>query len=89
MTSAINVRADKDIKQQAEQICSDLGISMSTAVNMFLRAIVRNRGIPFELQLKKPNKTTIKALEEAGKIANDNKVKGYNNIEDLKKALEV
>ncbi len=91
MTNAtnLNIRTDKEVKKQAEMICSELGITMTAAVNMFLRAVVRKRGIPFELQLEKQNETTLKAIEEGRKIAKDDIVKGYTNIEDLKKALEI
>ncbi len=88
-TTNLNIRTNKDVKQEAEDICSQLGINMTTAVNMFLRALVRKRGIPFELQLEKPNETTIKAIEEGRKIAKDDSVKGYSDIKSLRKALEV
>ncbi len=88
-TTNLNIRTNKDVKQEAEAICSQLGINMTTAVNMFLRALVRKRGIPFELQLEKPNETTIKAIEEGRKIAKDESIKGYTDIKSLRKALEV
>ena len=37
----LNIRTDKDVKEQAEQIFAELGINMSTAVNMFLRTTIR------------------------------------------------
>ncbi len=88
-TTNLNIRTNKDVKQEAEFICSELGINMTTAVNMFLRAMVRRRGIPFELQLEKPNETTIKAMEEGRIIAKDDSVKSYTDINSLRKALEV
>ncbi len=84
----LNIRTDKEIKKQAEMICSELGINMTSAVNMFLRAIIRKRGIPFELQLEKENETTLKAIEEGRKIAKDNNVKSYTDMKELREALE-
>ncbi len=45
----INLRVDDDVKRGAEQALSDIGISMSTAINVFLRKVARERRIPFEL----------------------------------------
>lgn len=86
-TTNLNIRTNKKIKQQAESICSELGMNMTTAVNMFLRAMVRKRGLPFELQLEKPNKTTLQAIKEGREIAKDDSIKGYTDMKDLREAL--
>lgn len=88
-TTNLNIRTDKAIKDQAEVIFSELGLNMTTAVNIFLRTTIRENGIPFNLKLEIPNNTTIAAIEEGRKIAQDTDIKGYSNIDDLKKALEV
>lgn len=62
---------------------------MTTAINIFLRTTIREKGIPFNLKLDIPNNTTLMAIEEGRKIAKDKSVKGYTNIDDLRKALEV
>lgn len=46
----LNIRVDDILKQQAELIFSDLGISLSAATTMFLKQVVRYNGIPFELR---------------------------------------
>ena len=88
-TTNLNIRTDKDIKDQADAIFSELGLTMTTAVNMFLRAAVREHGIPFALKVDVPNEITVAAIEEGRRIASDSSVKGYSTIEDLKAALEV
>ena len=50
-TSNVFARVEPDIKEQAEAILAELGIPMSNAVGMFLRQIVMQRGIPFEMKL--------------------------------------
>lgn len=50
-TSNIFIRVEPEIKEQAEQVLDKLGIPMSNAVGMFLRQIVLQRGIPFEVKL--------------------------------------
>ena len=46
-----NVAFEPEVKEQAEQVLDQLGIPMSNAVGMFLRQIVLQRGIPFEVKL--------------------------------------
>lgn len=50
-TSNVFARVEPDIKEQAEEILEKLGIPMSNAVGMFLRQVVMQRGIPFEMKL--------------------------------------
>ena len=88
-TTNLNIRTDKEIKEQAEQIFSDLGLNMTTAVNMFLRSTIRENGIPFDLKLEVPNEVTAAAIEEGRRIAFDPDVKGYTDISELKAALEL
>ena len=45
----INVRTDSELKKQAQEIFDDLGLDMSTAINVFLRQVVRQEAIPFEI----------------------------------------
>ena len=85
----LNIRTEKDVKEQAERIFSELGLNMTTAVNMFLRIVIRENGIPFPLKLDTPNETTAAAIEEGRRIAADPNVRGYTSIEALKKALDV
>ena len=88
-TTNLNIRTDKEIKEAAEKIYSSLGLNMTTAINMFLRASIRESGIPFDLKRDVPNDETIKAIEEGRMIAKDTNVKSYDNMDDLRKALEV
>ena len=54
----LNILTDNTIKNQAQEIFNELGLNMTTAVNMFLRTAIREHGIPFELKLEVPNDTT-------------------------------
>ena len=88
-TTNLNIRTDKEIKEQADKIFSELGLNMTTAINIFLRTTIRENGIPFPLKLEATNDTTIAAIEEGRRIASDPSVKGYLNMEDLKAALDL
>lgn len=91
MTNAnISIRIDAETKERANELFNKLGLTMTTAVNIFLKTAIRENGIPFELKLEKePNETTLEAMREAGRIARDENVKGYDNIEELREALGV
>ena len=88
-TTNLNIRTDKEIKDQADKIFSELGLSMTTAINIFLRTTIRENGIPFALKLDVPNETTAAAIKEGRRIASDSSIKGYTNMEDLKAALDI
>lgn len=51
---ATTIRIDPEVKREATAILDELGLSMSTAVNAFLRALVREGGMPFEMRVKTP-----------------------------------
>ena len=88
-TTNLNIRTDKEMKERAEAIFFELGLNMTTAINIFLRTTIRENGIPFALKLDIPNAITASAIEEGRKIAYDDTVKKYSNIDDLRKALEI
>lgn len=45
----ISLRVDDEVKKNAEQTLNDIGLSMSTAINIFLKTVAREKRIPFEL----------------------------------------
>ena len=51
MNTSMNIRMNSEIKKQAQELFSQFGLDMTTAVNMFLRQAIRQQGIPFTLQL--------------------------------------
>ncbi len=97
LTSAINVNVDKKIKNEATNILKDLGLNMSTFINMALTQVVKRNGVPFEVVNPKEEYDLYKyftkeELDETAKeleyIKNHlNEYKENNNWEDLKKEL--
>ncbi len=83
----LNIRTSKETKAAAEKIFDELGINTSTAFNIFLKAVIRENGLPFDMRVERPNAETIAAIEEGRKIAHDPNVKGYTSIEELRAAL--
>lgn len=85
----LNIRTEKAIKDQAEEIFNELGLNMTTAINMFLRSTIREHGIPFDLKLEMPTDTTVAAIEEGKKMLSDPSAPRYSSMEALKAALEI
>lgn len=65
--TTMNIRVDSEIKDTAKEIFAELGMDLTTAVNVFLRQSIREHGIPFDLKLNIPNKETRKAIMESEK----------------------
>lgn len=64
-TSNIYVRVEPDIKEQAEAVLEKLGIPMSNAVSIFLRQVVMQNGLPFEVKIPNTKPLSISSLSEA------------------------
>ncbi len=84
--ATINFRVDESVKSQAAKVFEELGLDVTTALNIFLRAAIYYNGIPFEI--RRPNPETLEAMQEAERIAKDDTVPSYSNIEDLMEALD-
>ncbi len=84
-TTNINVRIDENLKKDADQLFSDLGLNMSTAITMFLKSAISNNGIPFEIKRKEPNAETIAAIEDV--LNGRNLVGPFNSVDKLMEDL--
>lgn len=56
-----NIRIDPDLKEQANAVFEELGLTLSTAVNVFLRAVVREGGMPFDVKLARTGDRAMEA----------------------------
>jgi DNA-damage-inducible protein J len=63
-TINLSIRMERDLKEQAERLFAELGMNMTTALNIFVRQSVRQGKIPFEISLNRPNAETMAALRE-------------------------
>ena len=91
-TATFNMRIDAEIKEQAEDLFSSFGITVSDAVTMFLYKSVAERGLPFELKQKRYNKETERGMAEVRRIAkevNAGRRKPDGSFEDLLKELNI
>ncbi|MBS3947143.1 MAG: type II toxin-antitoxin system RelB/DinJ family antitoxin [Dethiobacter sp.] len=63
-TSNVSARVKPEIKEQAEKVLDQLGIPMSNAIGLFLRQVVLQRGIPFEIKLPQSKPLSLGNLSE-------------------------
>jgi len=63
LDATVRARVDVELKQDVEKILSEIGLSTSQAITMFMKGIRRERGIPMELKI--PNEETIQAMKDA------------------------
>jgi DNA-damage-inducible protein J len=82
-TAMIRARVEPDLKAEAEQILSELGITATAAITIYYRQIVLQRRLPFDVLL--PNATTRKALNQAAAGKN---LLSASNAEELFRRLE-
>ena len=87
-TVPTQIRIDADTKRQATVLFGQLGIDMSSAVNLFLHQCIMRGGLPFAVEVPQYNQSVLDAMAEARKISRAPNVPGYTSMEDLKAALE-
>ena len=83
-TVSVNLRMDSEIKNQLEDFCKDVGLSMSAVFTIYAKKIIAENKIPFEITGSKPNKETLNAFEEAKDIvAHPEKYKKYSSAQEM------
>ena len=87
-TSSIHIRVEPQIKEKVEKILESLGMTSTEAINIYLRQIIINSGIPFEIknpQFKDEMMDAIKEAEEMDK--NPENYKSFETVEDFMEDL--
>lgn len=83
-SATVNIRMDSELKQQFEAFCSDMGMSMTTAINIFAKKAVREYRIPFEIGAEIPNAETLEAIREVQRMkANPSLGKSYTDVDAM------
>ncbi len=87
-TASFSIRMDKQVKEASEALFQDLGMNMTTAINVFLRQAIRTGGFPFEIKLDQPNRETMLALLESEALLGNTKVKRYADVDEALRELK-
>ena len=62
--ATVSIRMNADLKKQFEAFCDDMGLTMTSAFNMFAKKTVREYRIPFEIGGERPSAETLAAMAE-------------------------
>lgn len=81
-TTPTQIRIEESIKKQAVELLEGLGLNLSDAVNMFLRQVILQNGIPFEVKYPEFKPEVIEAMEEAKRISRDPNTKRYSSFSE-------
>ncbi|VPE84580.1 addiction module antitoxin, RelB/DinJ family [Streptococcus pneumoniae] len=81
---SISIRLDSEVKEQAQQVFSNLGMDMTTAINIFLRQAIQYQGLPFDVRLDE-NRKLLQAL--TGLDQNRNMSQSFESVSDLMEDL--
>ena len=87
MTSNYTMRLDTELRREAEALFSDLGMSLATAFQIFLKQAIQEQGLPFPVKKKQPNKVTLAAMKEAMEIAESPDAKTYSSASEMMKDI--
>ena len=66
--SATTINIDDNTKKEAQELLKDMGMNLSTAVNVFLKQLVKEQRIPFEIGNPRPSQELLEALREVEKM---------------------
>lgn len=88
-TANINIRIDPETKAVAEKLFASFGITVTDAINIFLRKSIMEGGLPFEMKQLRYNAETEAAMQEARAIINGNvSTKSYSSARELFSELD-
>ncbi len=89
LTTAISVQVDSHDKEVASRILKNLGLNMSTYVNMAIKQLINKDGVPFEVVNPRPNKELLEAIKEGEDILSGKiQAKKYHSVKELIGDLE-
>ena len=86
-SAVMNLRIEPEIKANAEELFGSFGLTVTDAVNVFLRQSLMRGGFPFEIVRYKPNAVTQAAIREAEELLNDPIAKTFTSMDDLRADL--
>ena len=88
--ATFSIRMDENLKKQFDELCENFGMSATTAFNVFAKAVVRERKIPFEITAPEKEVTKEQALEALAVLREQAKQKGLQNmtLEEFNEEME-
>lgn len=81
---SMSIRLNSEVKEQAQQVFSNLGMDMTTAINIFLRQAIQYQGLPFDVRLDE-NRKLLQVLTDLDQ--NRNMSQSFESVSDLMEDL--
>ena len=82
--TSMSIRLDSEVKEQAQQVFNNLGMDMTTAINIFLRQAIQYQGLPFDVRLDE-NRKLLEVLTDLDQ--NRNMSQSFESVSDLMEVL--
>ncbi|EIC75399.1 type II toxin-antitoxin system RelB/DinJ family antitoxin [Streptococcus oralis] len=82
--TSMSIRLDSEVKEQAQQVFNDLGMDMTTAINIFLRQAIQYQGLPFDVRLDE-NRKLLEVLTDLNQHRNMSQ--SFESVSDLMEDL--
>ena len=82
--TSMSIRVDSEVKEQAQQVFNNLGMDMTTAINIFLRQAIQYQGLPFDVRLDE-NRKLLEVLTDLDQ--NRNMSQSFESVSDLMEDL--
>lgn len=86
--ATITIRVDDKTKQQAEELFNNLGLNLTSAINIYLKKAIAEQGVPFEVKKTNYNQETIQAMLESERLAHDPNTKKYNSFSEILEEID-
>lgn len=87
-TVPTQVRIEENLKKQSTELFAQLGLDMSSAMNIFLRQCVMRNGLPFDVVVSNYKPEVVEAMEEAKRLGKDPSTKRYSSFSDAMEDLD-
>ena len=88
-TTPTQIRIEESTKKQAVELLEGLGLNLSDAVNMFLRQVILQNGIPFEVKYPEFKPEVIEAMEEAKLISRNQDTRKYSSFAEALEDMDI
>ena len=82
--TSMSIRLDSEVKEQAQQVFNNLGLDMTTAINIFLRQAIQYQGLPFDVRLDE-SRNLLEVLTDLDQ--NRNMSQSFESVSDLMEDL--
>ncbi|WP_418752461.1 type II toxin-antitoxin system RelB/DinJ family antitoxin [Frisingicoccus sp.] len=84
-----SIRMDADTKKLASELLNELGLDLSSAINIFLKQVVLHGGLPFEVKYPQYKAEVIEAMEEAKAISRNPETKTYKSFSEALEDIDL